>query len=98
MLVRLYSYTNATVQMLAKLGLTEDRFNAMYPADQHRMEDKVREMIKQQVENTSDKRAGMIIDKSARGLSPEQSERRLFGQSPQSAPGSAEAVVAVAEI
>ena len=81
MLVRLYSYTNATVQMLAKLGLTEDRFNAMSPADQQKIEEKVREMIKQQVQNTSDKRGGMITDKSTRGASQEQSERRLHGQS-----------------
>jgi hypothetical protein len=84
----LYSYTDATVQMLAKLGLTEDRFNAMSPADQQKIEDKVREMIKQQVQNRSDKRTGMITDKFARGVSPEQSKRRLFGQSPQSTPGS----------
>jgi hypothetical protein len=77
----LYSYTNATVQMLAKLGLTEDRFNAMGPADQQKIEEKVREMIKQQVQNTSDKRGGMITDKSTRGVSQEQSERRLLGQS-----------------
>jgi hypothetical protein len=37
----------------------------MSPADQHKIEAKVREMIKQQGQNTSDKRAGMIIDKSA---------------------------------
>jgi hypothetical protein len=52
-------------QMLAKLGLTEDQFNAMSPADQQKIDDKIREMIKQQVDNTGDKRPGMITDKSA---------------------------------
>ena len=102
MLVRLYSCTNATVQMLAKLGLTEDRFNAMSPADQQKIEDKVSETIKQQVQNTSDKRARMITDKSTRGVSQQQSERRLLGQShnlPRKAPQAfAEAIVDIAEI
>ena len=34
-------------QMLARLGLTEDQFKAMSPADQQKIDDKVREMIKQ---------------------------------------------------
>jgi hypothetical protein len=51
-------------QMLAQLRLTEDRFKAMDPATQ-KIEDKIREMIKQQVENSTDKRTGMITDKSA---------------------------------
>jgi len=52
-------------EMLAKLDLTEDQFNAMSPADQQKIDDKIREMIKQQVDNTTDKRPGMITDKSA---------------------------------
>jgi hypothetical protein len=36
-------------QMLAQLGLTEDQFKAMDPAAQHKIEDKIREMVKQQV-------------------------------------------------
>lgn len=52
-------------QMLAELGLTEDQFKAMSPADQQKIEDKIREMIKQQVDNSTDKRTGMITDKSA---------------------------------
>ena len=52
-------------QMLAQLGLTEDQFKAMSPADQQKIEDKIREMIKQQVANSTDKRTGMITDKSA---------------------------------
>jgi hypothetical protein len=86
-LVRLYSYTNATVEMLAKLGLTEDRFNAMSPADQQKIEDKVREMIKQQIQNTSDKRGG-----SHRQVYPRRfarAERTAAARAvPQSAPES----------
>ncbi len=52
-------------QMLNKLGLTEDQFKAMSPADQQKVEEKIQQMIKQQVQNSSDKRAGMITDVSA---------------------------------
>jgi inactivated superfamily I helicase len=51
-------------QMLAQLGLTEDQFKAMSPADQQKIEDKIRDMIKQQAANSSDKRTGLITDKS----------------------------------
>jgi hypothetical protein len=51
-------------QMLGQLGLTEDQFKAMDPAAQQKIEDKIREMIKQQAENNSDKRTGLITDKS----------------------------------
>jgi hypothetical protein len=37
----------------------------MDPAAQQKIEDKIREMIKQQVENSSYKRTGMITGKSA---------------------------------
>ncbi len=52
-------------QMLAKLGLTEDQFKAMSPADQQKIEDKIRDMIKKQLDNSSSKPTGMILDKSA---------------------------------
>jgi hypothetical protein len=51
-------------QMLAKLGLTEDQFKAMSPADQQKVEDKIRDMIKKQIDNSTDKRPGQIADKS----------------------------------
>jgi hypothetical protein len=51
-------------QMLAQLGLTEDQFKAMSPADQQKVEDKIREMIKRQVANSADKPTGVITDKS----------------------------------
>jgi hypothetical protein len=37
----------------------------MSPADQQKIEDKIREMIKQQAANNNDKRTGLITDKSA---------------------------------
>jgi ABC-type transporter MlaC component len=52
-------------QMLAKLGLTEDQFKAMSPADQQKVEDKIRDMIKQQMADNNDKRTGLIADKIA---------------------------------
>ena len=50
--------------MLAQMGLTEDQFKAMDPAAQQKVEDKIREMIKQQAAESSDKRTGLITDKS----------------------------------
>ena len=52
-------------QMLGQLGLTEDQFKALSPADQQKVEDKIREMIKKQLAGSSDTRTGMITDKSA---------------------------------
>lgn len=51
--------------MLAQMGLTEDQFKAMDPAAQQKIEDKIRDMIKQQAEKTNDTRTGLITDKSA---------------------------------
>jgi hypothetical protein len=51
-------------QMLAELGVTEDQFKAMSPADQQKIEDKIRDMIKKQVDNGNEKCAGLITDKS----------------------------------
>ena len=52
-------------QMLAELGLTEDQFKAMSPADQQKIEDKIRDMIKKHAEDSNDKRTGLITDKTA---------------------------------
>jgi hypothetical protein len=52
-------------EMLAKLGLTEDQFKAMSPADQQKVEAKIADMIKKQMSDNNDKRTGMITDKSA---------------------------------
>jgi hypothetical protein len=51
-------------QMLGKLGLTQDQFNAMSPADKQKVEDKIRDMIKKQIDDSSDKSPGQITDKS----------------------------------
>jgi hypothetical protein len=48
--------------MLSQLGLTEDQFKAMPPAEQQKIEDKIRQMIKQQAEQSNDKRTGLITD------------------------------------
>ncbi len=50
--------------MLGKLGITEDQFKAMSPADQQKIEDKIRDMIKKQLDNSAQKPTGMITDKS----------------------------------
>ena len=52
-------------QMLGQLGLTEEQFKAMDPAAQQKIEERIREMIKQQAANTGDKRTGLITDKTA---------------------------------
>jgi len=44
-------------QMLAELGLTEDQFKAMSPADQQKIEDKIRDMIKK-LDSSSNKPTG----------------------------------------
>ncbi len=51
-------------QMLAELGLTEDQFKAMSPADQQKVEDKIRDLIKKQADSGAETRPGMITDKS----------------------------------
>jgi len=52
-------------QMLSQLGISEDQFKAMDPAAQQKIEEKIRDMIKKQAENGTDKRTGLITDKSA---------------------------------
>jgi|GEM_PF-6854423 len=52
-------------EMLAKLGLTEDQFKALSPADQQKVEDKIRDMIKKQMGDSNDTRTGLITDKTA---------------------------------
>jgi hypothetical protein len=52
-------------EMLGQLGITEDQFKAMSPTEQQKVMDKVREMIKQQMQSSSGNRTGMITDISA---------------------------------
>jgi nitric oxide reductase activation protein len=52
-------------EMLAKLGLTEDQFKALPPAQQQKVEEQIADMIKKQMANNNDTRPGMITDKTA---------------------------------
>jgi hypothetical protein len=58
--------------MIAQMGLTEDQFKAMDPAAQQKIEDEIREMIKQQAADNSDERTGLITDKSVMIACPAQ--------------------------
>jgi len=44
--------------MLAKLGVTEEELKAMSPEDRKKIEDKLKDMVKQQVQNDPDKKGG----------------------------------------
>jgi hypothetical protein len=48
--------------MLSQLGLTEDQFKAMPPAEQQKVEDKIRDLVKKQADASNDKRTGLITD------------------------------------
>lgn len=50
--------------MLAKLGLTEEDVKAMSPEERKKVEDKLKDMIKQQVENDPDgkRQKGLVAD------------------------------------
>ena len=52
-------------EMLAKLGLTEDQFKALPPAQQQKINDEIAQMIKKQMGDTNDTRTGLIADKTA---------------------------------
>jgi nitric oxide reductase activation protein len=52
-------------EMLAKLGLTEDQFKALPPAQQQKVEEQITDMIKKQMANNNDTRPGMITDRTA---------------------------------
>ena len=52
-------------EMLAQLGLTEDQFKALPPAQQQKINDQIAQMIKKQMDNTNDSRTGLITDKTA---------------------------------
>jgi len=50
--------------MLAKLGVTEEQLKAMSPEDRAKVEQKLKDMIKQQVQNDPDKKSqkGLVAD------------------------------------
>lgn len=50
--------------MLSQLGISEDEFNAMDPAAQKAVEQKIQQMIQRQAEQSNDKRTGLIADVS----------------------------------
>jgi hypothetical protein len=51
--------------MLGKLGITEEQLKAMSPEERKKVEDKIKEMIKQQVENDPKVKKGSLVDVSA---------------------------------
>jgi coenzyme F420-reducing hydrogenase delta subunit len=50
--------------MLSQLGISEDQFKAMSPADQQKIAQKIQEMVQQQAQNGSAKGTGLVMDKS----------------------------------
>lgn len=50
--------------ILAKLGVTEEQLKAMSPEDRAKIEQKLKDMIKQQVQNDPDKKGqkGLVAD------------------------------------
>jgi len=52
-------------EMLAKLGMTEDQFKALPPAQQQKINDQIAQMIKKQMGDSNDTRTGLITDKTA---------------------------------
>ena len=51
--------------MLSKLGVTEEQLKAMSPEERKKIEDKLKDMIKQQVENDPKMKQGSLLDVSA---------------------------------
>lgn len=51
--------------MLGKLNVTEEQLKAMTPEERKKIEDKIKDMIKQQVENDPKMKTGSILDVSA---------------------------------
>lgn len=51
--------------MLGKLNVTEEQLKAMTPEERKKVEDKIKDMIKQQVENDPKMKTGSILDVSA---------------------------------
>jgi hypothetical protein len=49
-------------QILHSLGLTEDQVNAMNPADRAKLEQKVKELVREKVQESTEKKTGMAID------------------------------------
>lgn len=51
--------------MLARMGLTEEQVKAMSPEERQKIEDKIKQQIKEQVENDPNMKKGSLLDVSA---------------------------------
>jgi hypothetical protein len=51
--------------MLGQLGLTEEEFQEMDPAEQQKVAQKIQQMIEQQAEQGGGKTPGLVLDKTA---------------------------------
>ncbi len=51
--------------ILGSLGLTEEQVDAMSPEDRAKIEAKIREIMRQKVEQSTEKKTGQIIDLKA---------------------------------
>ena len=49
-------------QILASMGLTEEKLKAMPPKQREAIEEKIKEMIKTKVEEAQEKKTGVLID------------------------------------
>ena len=50
--------------MLSQLGISEDDFKSMSPAEQQKVTQKIQEMIQQQAQTGGAKAPGLVMDKS----------------------------------
>ena len=50
--------------MLSQLGISEDDFKAMSPAEQQKVTQKIQQMIQQQAQNGGAQAPGLVMDKS----------------------------------
>jgi len=48
--------------ILRQLGLTEDDLKAMSPQDRAKVEQKIKDLIKQKVEQSTEKKTGVVVD------------------------------------
>jgi len=51
--------------ILGSMGLTEDQLKAMDPKERAKVEEKIREIMKQKVESSVEKKTGAIVDVKA---------------------------------
>ena len=51
--------------MLQSLGLTQQQYNALTPAEKAKVDQKIQQMIKQDIQQQAEKKTGMVVDVSA---------------------------------